>query len=295
MSKVILTRGLPASGKSTWSKQYIADNPNFKRVNKDDLRAMLDKSWSKRNEGFVLEVRDFIITKALKEGYSIIVDDTNLADKHEKHIRHLANVQNADFEVKWFTASVEQCLVNDKKRPTYVGEKVIRGMYNQYKQLLNDNGITEKGLSTDTVYIPPNKPKCVIFDIDGTLAHMKKNGRGPYDWHRVGEDIVDTHVAKILKLYQDSGEYVIILLSGRDSVCRPETTKWLQENNIYYDLLFMRPEKNQEKDSKIKRQIFEQLIRDHFAVDVIYDDRQQVVDMWRSLGLKCLQVAPGYF
>ena len=49
--KLIMTKGLPASGKSTWAKQYLDDNPGTKRVNKDDLRAMLDNGkWSKRNE-----------------------------------------------------------------------------------------------------------------------------------------------------------------------------------------------------------------------------------------------------
>jgi len=294
MNKVILTKGLPASGKSTWSKDYISKHQGWKRVNKDDLRAMMDKSWSKENEGFVLETRDSIIVRALKAGKSIIVDDTNLADKHEKHIRKIAEDHGADFEVRWFKTSLEQCLINDKKRPTFVTEKVIYRMYNQFKDVLNANGVFEKGISMpETIYIAPNKPKCVIFDIDGTLAHH--GNRSPYDWSRVGEDTVDMAVANVLNLYHKSGDYVIILLSGRDSICRPETTKWLQENNIYYDLLFMRPEKSQEKDSIVKRSLFENNIREHFAVEAIYDDRQQVVDMWRSLGIKCVQVEPGYF
>ena len=60
--KLIMTRGLPASGKSTWAKeQVIASGGRTKRVNKDDLRAMIDNSvWSKQNEKNILAVRDFI-------------------------------------------------------------------------------------------------------------------------------------------------------------------------------------------------------------------------------------------
>ena len=43
MIKVILAKGLFASGKSTWAKNVILKKPNsYKRVNKDDLRLMLD-------------------------------------------------------------------------------------------------------------------------------------------------------------------------------------------------------------------------------------------------------------
>jgi len=53
--KVLILKGLPASGKSTYAKELVAKG-NWKRINKDDLRAMLDCSkWSKANEKFVLQ------------------------------------------------------------------------------------------------------------------------------------------------------------------------------------------------------------------------------------------------
>lgn len=52
MLKIILCKGLPASGKSTWTRELIDKNPEkYKRINKDDLRAMLDNGkWSNKNE-----------------------------------------------------------------------------------------------------------------------------------------------------------------------------------------------------------------------------------------------------
>ena len=91
MIKVFLIKGLPASGKSTWAKKLITENPNsYKRINKDDLRAMLDDSkHSNDSEKFILQVRDSLILMAIEKGKHVIVDDTNLAPKHEARIRDL--------------------------------------------------------------------------------------------------------------------------------------------------------------------------------------------------------------
>lgn len=42
-------------------------------------------------------------------------------------------------------------------------------------------------------------------------------------------------------------------------------------------------------------ELFDRHARDEYRVLVVLDDRKQVVDMWRSLGLTCLQVAEGNF
>ena len=136
-------------------------------------------------------------------------------------------------------------------------------------------------------------PKAIICDIDGTLAKM--NGRGPFEWMRVGEDIVNSPIRHIVNLYQGSG-HTIIIFSGRDGVCEPETRDWLADNFIGYNFLFMRPKGNNEKDAIIKRRLFDEHIAGKYDVQFVLDDRNQVVDMWRKdLGLTCLQVDYGDF
>ena len=129
MPTLTMTKGLPASGKTTWAKQQKA-----KRVNKDDLRAMIDDSvWSKQNEQEILEIRDSIITRFLNKNYDVIVDDTNLAPKHEEALRACAFECQAKFEIKDFTdVSLSTCLKRDSERANSVGEKVIKTMYNSF-------------------------------------------------------------------------------------------------------------------------------------------------------------------
>ena len=57
----------------------------------------------------------------------------------------------------------------------------------------------------------------------------------------------------------------------------------------------MRPAGDRRRDSIVKAELFDRKVRDEYRVLVVLDDRKQVVDMWRSLGLTCLQVAEGDF
>lgn len=133
-------------------------------------------------------------------------------------------------------------------------------------------------------------PRALICDIDGTLAHMGE--RSPYDWHRVSEDTVDQIVIDILRHFDDR---VIILVSGRDESCRDITQQWLSDNRVPFQHLYMRPANDNRKDTIIKQELYDNYIKDKFNVQFVLDDRNQVVDMWRQNGLKCLQVAEGDF
>jgi len=133
MLEVIILKGLPGSGKSTWAKKKMQDNPGkYKSVNKDALRDMLDSGqFSKDNESFVTKVRNFIIFAALEQGKNVIVDDTNFNPIHKKKIRDLAHGY-AVVKIKEFNVDVDECIRRDAVRENSVGEKVIRSMYNKY-------------------------------------------------------------------------------------------------------------------------------------------------------------------
>lgn len=285
MLKLIMMKGLPGSGKSTIARKLV-DDSGFVRVNKDDLRAMLHNSkWSKGNEKQILKARDWLVRASLSAGKSVVVDDTNFAPEHERELRTIAQDHKAAFEVNFVNTPLDECIKRDLNRLNSVGETVIRRMYNKYLRVIENPKASDGA-------------PAVLCDIDGTLAHM--NGRSPFDWKRVGEDELDKVVAANLMAYEllrdtFSGNMKIILVSGRDEVCRSETEAWLEENGVPYDLLYMRPEGDSRKDSIVKAEIYEEHINGKYNVNFVFDDRDQVVEMWRNKGLKVLQVAEGDF
>lgn len=291
MQKIILTKGLPASGKSTYSKKLIDDNPEkYKRVNKDELRLMMDNSkWSKRNENFVKKIRDDIVKSALIDGYSVIVDDTNLDDSHHNRMVEISNDyynmynKKVEVETEDFTdVPLETCIQRDKTRTASVGEKVIRGFYNQYLKK-----------EVKPAEFVPGVPNAIICDIDGTMAI--KGDRDIYDYSKVHLDKVNDAVKIAVMAIEETLEPAIIFCSGRDDNCRGETEKWLTDNHISFDKLLMRKTGDKRKDSIVKQEIYDAEIKGKFNILMVFDDRNSVIEMWRSNGLPVFQVADGDF
>ncbi|SHM31904.1 AAA family ATPase [Flavobacterium chilense] len=290
MRKVILMKGLPGSGKSTLAKKIIAENPEtYKRINRDDLRAMFDNGiTSQSNEKFVKKVRDLLIVKSLEEGKSIIIDDTNLSDTNLKRVSQLVNEYNTKFNEKVEVEVIEVntdlavCIERDALREKPVGEKVIKKMHRQF---FKD--------SPEYCDQNPELPKAIICDLDGTLALM--NGRNPFDASKCDEDEINDPVANVLRNYKKLG-YEILLVSGREDRYKDPTLRFLEKHQIEYDELIMRKTQDSRKDSIIKTEIYNEFIKDKYFVEFVLDDRNQVVDTWRNdLKLPCFQVYYGDF
>lgn len=282
MNTVTLTKGLPASGKTTFAKELVANSKGkCKRISKDDLRAMLDNGkWSKHNEEFIIKVRDMLILEAINNNYDLVVDDTNLAPKHFFHITDMVKGK-ANVEVKDFTdVPLEACIARDQKRQNYVGEKVILEMYNRYLK------------PEPQVYDHEARlPLAIMCDLDGTLALFGKNN--PYE-RDFFQDEVNKPILNILNRYSSYGAEIIIM-SGRNDKYMQETLDWLTDNKVPFGQLHMRKDGDTRKDFVVKQEMFNEYVKDKSNVLFVLDDRNQVVDLWRNLGLTCLQVADGEF
>ncbi len=279
----MILRGLPAAGKSTFARELVKKEPNWVRINKDDLRAMMhDSEWSDENEKSIIKARNALIISALVAGKNVIVDDTNFASIHEEKISEIASDFDAEVEVKYFDTPLHVCIDRDQAREKSVGKKVIRDMWLKYCK--------------PPAYRPPegsDLETCVIVDIDGTIA-WNWGHRSFYDYTKVLADQPIEPVITIVRSMAAAGHRVVIV-SGRKDSCREDTITWLGQNNIPCDALLMRKADDDRDDTIVKKEIFNTYIRDKWLPIVVFDDRDKVVDMWRSLGLKCLQCEYGNF
>src|SRR5260221_208198 len=92
MRTLFILKGIPASGKSTFAHDLLKREPDrFKRVNRDDLRMMIDAgAWSPEKEEFIREVQDTLIRSAFNNGYDVILDNTSLVPTTLKKLHRLA-------------------------------------------------------------------------------------------------------------------------------------------------------------------------------------------------------------
>ena len=143
MSKLIITRGLPASGKSTWAKQWVLEDPEHRvRINQDDIRLMLGKYWVPSREKLVQHIQEEVLIEALLKGYDIVIDNTNLNEKVLDNYRVLVTAYG-DHAIEYkdfFDTPLSVCIEHDKNRDLQVTEKVIRSFYNNYKDKYPLNG-----------------------------------------------------------------------------------------------------------------------------------------------------------
>lgn len=301
MTTLHITRGLPGSGKTTFAKDWVSQSPtNRTRVNRDDLRDMLfgaRTGLTFEQEQHVTSASHALVRAHLRRGLDVITDDTNLRPRYVREWRKIAAQHDAGFEVHEMPGTVDLAIEQDGDREHRVGADVIYRLAQTYmpggKYLPVPPEAEPEALRA---YVrPEGKPTAIVVDIDGTVALM--GGRSPYDTTTVDQDLPHTDVIDVVIALSRAVDH-IIFLSGRDEECRDLTERWLHRHlngiSAGYDLR-MRPTGDRRRDSIVKAELFDQHVRDEHSVLVVLDDRRQVVEMWRSLGMTCLQVAEGNF
>lgn len=294
-----VTVGVSASGKSFWSKQEWEKNPlKTVVINRDKIRELLwgyteqsvSEYYSRKDlnklEKEITLYEDTLINEALCQGKTVIIDATHLKKSYLERFKYW----NVPIEYVYFDVTLKEAITRDMGRNRSVGEKVIKRQYSQYLELQKE-GVPTKFEPVEFIN-DKTLPKCVLVDIDGTLAHM--TNRSPYDWKRVGDDYVDTSVKNVVNSITYSHGAQIFICTGRDGSCLRESIEWLNDKGVLYDKVFIRKENDQRPDWVIKEEIWRQIAKDYYIVGM-YDDRNQVCRRARALGLKVFQVEYGNF
>ena len=132
-ASLIMLRGLPASGKTTVAENFISNNTNCVRLNRDSLRNMMyfackgNSLISGNQENGVIVVQRSAAIELLNEGFSVIIDDTNVEQKHYNRWKEIADITESDFLVYSLleTVNIEECIRRDAEREDGVGEDAI--------------------------------------------------------------------------------------------------------------------------------------------------------------------------
>lgn len=293
MSKLLITIGLPGSGKSTWARHQKIKNPNTFISERDVVR---EKLFGTRrdfdHEGQVTAYQESEVALALAVGDDVIVADTNLNTKTQKRWRNTASKHGAEFETKSFLdIDVYEVIQRDFERDNpneIVGEKVIMDFAKRY-------GLVPPATSEFAqVTLDATLRPAVICDLDGTAALM--GARSPYEHGKYHLDTPNVIVRSVLfGVLSRVDNSRIIYCSGRKEAARTETQQWLADHFFPMGALFMRADDDNRKDSIVKYEILRDTIAPMVYPILVLDDRNQVVEMWRSQGIPTFQVAPGDF
>ncbi len=300
MNKILVLQGVPASGKSTFAREFIKNKKDWVIVSRDSIRDSRGDYWVPCQENYISDVEEFQITAAINRKLNVIIDATNLNPKTINKWNELSKKLNCEIEYKEFEIGYKEALKRDSNRKRPVGTKTMKQFFRNYfpKLLYEGTGSVDdrKILENDFT-----KSICIICDIDGTIA--LKTGRSPYDYSKVNEDKCDPRMKNLFRLFDGYQNYHIghlkvFFLSGREGTeeCQQLTKDWLIDNFPYLNHeLIMRKKGDHRKDSIVKKELYEEHIKDQYEVLCVFDDRNQVVDMWREEGLLCCQVYYGDF
>ena len=145
--------------------------------------------------------------------------------------------------------------------------------------------------------------KAIIVDVDGTVAdcehrrHHLDSNNWPGFFGAMADDGVFAHTIEVVNAMRAQGYKVLIVTARPDEHDYKQVTQdWLAANGIVYDGFYMRQGGDYRKDNIVKREILGRIMMDDGYEPVMaFDDRDQVVKMWREMGIPCLQVNEGDF
>lgn len=293
MKTAYITVGISASGKTTWAKEMVARGNAagqlIVNINRDDARwfLMFQKglvsswaNWKWKWENEVTAAVESLKNDAISMGADIIFSDTNLNKTRVDQLSKELQGHGYQVEVKIFEVGYDEAVRRDAERANGVGPWVIAKQLEQF----------EANWGSKKVVVDVSLPSCVLVDIDGTVALM--NGRSPFEWDRVDEDVSHEIVVSIVKGLQAQGKK-IIFFSGRDGSCFEKTRGWLSARFDSVEL-FMRKPGDMRNDAIVKEEMYFDHIHGKYQVEAVIDDRPRVCKMWRSLGFNVIQIGNPY-
>ena len=143
----------------------------------------------------------------------------------------------------------------------------------------------------------------IIVDIDGTVALSKPDraeaeaanvNYRPWFEATLEQVLLDTpHVRIVDLLVMLSRTHALVFITGREERSWSATQAWLVRQGLWDNScrLFCRKNGNTRDDVAVKEELYWAYVSPTYDVKYVFDDRRCCADMWRGLGLLCLDVA----
>jgi acid phosphatase class B len=143
-----------------------------------------------------------------------------------------------------------------------------------------------------------------LVDIDGTVADCSHRlhfiQTKPANWDAFfaacPNDTPIKEVIDVVRMLANAGAR-LVFVTGRSNAVELETQDWLVAHKLPWLAIYMRKAGDHREDNVVKGELLDEIISDwnNEPIGGVFEDRQQVVDMYRKRGLHVFQVAPGNF
>ena len=136
----------------------------------------------------------------------------------------------------------------------------------------------------------------ILVDIDGVVADCGHRVKLIPDWDAffaAAKD--DKPIQPIIDFLREIDHLDVVFITGRPERIRALTIEWFSKYKLYHDELLMRADGDYREDYVVKRELYEAYRKEMEEEEpiAIFEDRDQVVGMWRELGLLCFQPKKG--
>ena len=157
MNKIIICQGIQGSGKSTWARNWVQEDPLHRvRWNNDDMRILMGQYWVPSREPLLSRIRALFLNAAMDYGFSIVIDDMNLnprtTEYYEVLVENYNNIHEDKYTIEYrlFNTPLNVCIERDAKRENPIGAKILTDTYTKYEKLIAE--LDEKYYNSETNY-----------------------------------------------------------------------------------------------------------------------------------------------
>lgn len=296
IGKLIIMCGVSGSGKSTYAHNLFKSNPSqYLIINRDKIRELLfgytEESivdYYKRLdinkcEKEVTHYEDTLINEGLNKNKTVIVDATHLERKYLERFKYW----NTETSLIIMQSTLEECICNNKKRIRQVDENIIKKQYEKFKGLKEELSNNPIDFTVTKLTQDMSLSKCTILDIDGTIS--EPCDRDIYDNVKCIDDYLQTHIYNAIKDVKN-----LIICTGRSVESSKSTLEWLSKHNINFTKIYFRNKDDYRPDWVVKEEMWKDISK-RYNIELMYEDRNQVVRRARALGLNVAHVKYGNY